>query len=171
MRRRKLESGNYLLETAMFLPVLFLLLFGMIEIARITYTYYALQKVLLSVARNLGTQQGVNFCDDGDTIVQQAKQFAVTASADDQSDPIIRNLTVDQIQVRIERVTSDTGDVGQCDCDASNTGCDTANGAGAGPDFIVVSIPDGYPFQLSIPQVAVDPILLKPRVRMPYQGT
>lgn len=168
MKRRN-QRGNFLLETAMYLPVLFVLLFGMIELARITYTYYSLQKVLVSVARYLGTRQGVNFCDDADTIIQQAKQFAVSGTEDEQSDPVIRNLTVDQIQVRIERVASETGDVGVCECDVS--GCDTANGAATGPDFIVVSIPDGFSFQLSIPQLPLDPILLRPRVRMPFQGT
>lgn len=157
-----------MLETAMFLPVMFVMLFGMIEIAKFTYTYYTLQKTLMTVARFLGTQQGVNFCDDADTIVQQAKQYAVTGTSDAAGESLVRNLTVDQIQVRIERVTSGTDEVGECEC--SVTGCDTANG-GVGPDYIVVSIPDGYPFQLSIPQLPLDPILLRPRVRMPFQGT
>lgn len=152
----------------MYLPVLFLLLFGTIEIAKITYTYYTLQKTLMTVARYLGTQQGVNFCDEGDTIVQQAKQFAVTGSSEGGGESLVRNLTVDQIEVRVERVSSGTDEIGACECSA--TGCDTGSG-GASPDFIVVSIPNGYPFQLSIPQVASDPILLKPRVRMPFQGT
>lgn len=162
------RRGSFLLETAMYLPVLFVLLFGMIEIAKITYTYYTLQKTLMTVARYLGTQQGVNFCDDADAIVQQAKQFAVTGSSEGGTDSLVRNLSIDQIQVRIERVTAGTDEIGVCEC--SVTGCDTGNG-GASPDFIVVSIPEGYPFQLSIPQVPIDPIMLRPRVRMPFQGT
>lgn len=164
MRRR----GSFLLETAMYLPVLFLLLFGTIEIAKVTYTYYTLQKTLMTVARYLGTQQGVNFCDEADAIIQQAKQFAVTGNSEGGNDSVVRNLSVEQIQVRIERVTDGTDEIGVCEC--SVTGCDAGNGGGK-PDYIVVSIPEGYPFQLSIPQVATDPILLKPRIRVPFQGT
>lgn len=164
MKRR----GSFMLETAMYLPILFLLLFGTIELAKITYTYYTLQKTLMTVARYLGTQQGVNFCDDTDTQVQAAKDLAVTGSTEGGSESLVRNLTTSQIQVRIERTDSNTGEVGQCEC--STSGCDTANG-GQGPDYIVVSIPEGYPFQLSIPQIALTPILLRPSVRMPFQGT
>ncbi len=168
MRKRTHRRGSFMLETAMYLPVLFLLLFGMIEIAKVTYTYYTLQKTLMTVARYLGTQQGVNFCDDTDAIVELAKQYAVTGSSEGGGESLVRNLTVSQIDVRIERVTAGTDEIGACEC--SITGCDTGNG-GAGPDYIVVSIPDGYPFQLSIPQLPLDPILLRPRVRMPFQGT
>lgn len=162
------QRGTSLLESAMYLPILFLIMFGMIELAKVTYTYYTLQKILLSVARYAGSQQGVNFCDDADTIVQQAKQFALTGSGEDGAASIVQNLAADQIQVRIERFTPENGEIGVCQC--SVDGCDTANG-GASPDYIVVSIPDGYSFRLAIPNLPLDPILLKPRVRMPYQGT
>lgn len=166
MRNR--QRGSFMLETAMYLPVLLLLLLGMIQLARVTFTYYALQKALLTTARYLGTQQGVNFCDDGDTIVQQAKQLAVTGTADGSGDPVIQGLTVDQITVRIERFTAQSNEIGECEC--SVTGCDTVNG-GAAPDYIVVAIPDGYSIQLAIPSLPLDPILLRPRVRVPFQGT
>jgi hypothetical protein len=165
MRRQR---GSILLETAMYTPILLLLLLGMIELGKITYTYYSLQKTLYTVARYLGTQQGVNFCDDGDAIVAAAKAYALTGTSDSSSEAFIRNLTVDQIQVRIERYNAATGDIGECECSA--TGCDIANG-GQGPDYIVVSIPDGYPFTLRIPQLPTDPIVLRPRVRVPFLGT
>src|SRR5690349_17905832 len=60
------RRGSIALETALYLPILFLLLFGTVELAKITYTYYTLQKIMASVARYAGTQQGVNFCDAGD---------------------------------------------------------------------------------------------------------
>lgn len=152
----------------MFMPILLLLLLGMIELSRVTYTYYALEKTLYTVARYVGTQQGVNFCDDTDAIVQAAKNLAVTGTSDGSTESLIRNLTIDQIQVRIERYTSETNEIGECECSAE--GCDTASG-GRGPDFIVVSIPDGYPITLAIPNLPLDPILLRPRVRVPFLGT
>ncbi|MBI3207690.1 MAG: pilus assembly protein [Candidatus Solibacter usitatus] len=164
MKRR----GSSLLETALYLPILMVMVLGTIELARVTYTYYSIQKVLYTIARYVGTQQGVNFCDDTDTTVQIAKTYALTGTTDGSTDPFILGLTVDQIQVRIERYTAATGDIGVCDCSAA--GCDVANG-GSAPDYIVVSIPDGYPVTLTIPKLPLDPILLKPRVRVPHQGT
>ncbi|MCZ2151281.1 MAG: pilus assembly protein [Bryobacterales bacterium] len=164
----KRERGSILLETAMYLPVLLLLLLGMISLAKLTYTYYALEKTLYTVARYVGTQQGVNFCDDTDTIVQAAKTLALTGSTDGDSPVLIQGLSAGQIQVRIERLEVSTGEIAQCDCSAQ--GCDTSAG-GQGPDYIVVSIPEGYPFTPVIPQLPIDPILLKPRVRVPFQGT
>ena len=165
MRRRR---GSILLENVMYVPVLILLLMGTIELARVSYTYYSLQKTLYTIARYVGTRQGVNFCDTADATVQAAKNFAITGDVDNGSQGFIQGLTADQIEVRVERVDSSSGAVGECACDT--TGCDTANG-GQGPDFIVVSIPAGYPIRLSIPQLPLDPILLRPHVRLPYQGT
>jgi hypothetical protein len=163
--RRRGQRGSSLLESAMFLPVLFMLLFGMIELAKVAYTYYALQKVLYTVGRYVGTQRGINFCDDVDGIIDQAKQYAISGTPDG-TESFIRNLQADQIQVRIERF-DESEEIGECECSA--TGCDTGAG-GRGPDYVVVSIPDGYPLQLAIPQVPLDPILLRPRVRLPFQG-
>jgi Flp pilus assembly protein TadG len=162
------QKGSVLLENAMYLPILFVLLIGMMEIARITYTYYTVQKVLYTIGRYVGTQQGVNFCDDTDATVIAAKTFALTGTSDGSGTASINNLSVDQIQVRIERYTAATGDIGTCECSA--TGCDTTNG-GQGPDYIVVSIPDGLPVLLAIPNLPLDPIVLRPRVRVPFQGT
>ena len=152
----------------MFMPILLLLLLGMIELAKITWTYYSLQKALYTVARYVGTQQGVNFCDESDTIVATAKNFAVTGTSDGSTDSLIRNFTVDQIQVRLERFTAESNEIGECACSAE--ACDTASG-GRAPDYIVVSIPSGYPFTLAIPNLPLDPILLRPTVRVPFQGT
>lgn len=157
-----------MLETAMYLPVLFLLLFGMIELAKVSYVYYTLHKVMYTVARYAGTQQGVNFCDDTDGLVEAAKNYALTGTTDGSAESFLPALTADQIEVRIERYTSLTGELGECEC--GSTGCDTATG-GQAPDFIVVSIPEGYPFRLNIPTLLIDPIPLRPRIRVPFQGT
>lgn len=167
MRRRD-DHGSALLETALFLPILILMLMGMVEIAKVSYTYYTLQKTMYTLARYLGSQQGVNFCDDSDASVTAAKNFAITGTTDNSADALIAGLTADMLQVRIERFNSNTGDLGACDCSAS--GCDAASG-GLAPDFIVVSIPDGYQVRPVIPMLTIDPIPLRPQVRIPFGGT
>ncbi|MBI4873204.1 MAG: pilus assembly protein, partial [Acidobacteria bacterium] len=101
--RRRASRGSTILETAMYLPMLFILLVGMVEIARVTYTYHTLQKMLYTVARYVGTQQAVNFCDTTDASLAAAKNLALTGSTDGTADPLVPNLTIDQIDVRLER--------------------------------------------------------------------
>lgn len=165
---RRSERGAVMLETVMFTPVLLALLVGMIELARVTYTYVALEKVVYAVARYAGTQQGVNFCNADDPTVQAAKNLAVTGSLDGSANPIVAGLTPGMVQIHAERNSSDNQSLGACDCSVS--GCDTANG-GLPPDFIVADIPDGYPIQPLFFGFSVDPILLKPHVRVPFGGT
>jgi hypothetical protein len=150
------------------LPILILLLMGTLEIGRIAFTYYTLHKIMYGLARDLGTLQGVNFCDNSDPAVAAAKAFALNGSSDSSAQALIGNLTADQISVRIEQVDATTGTLGECAC--SVPGCDTANG-GLPPDFIVVSLPNGYPITPHIPLVSMDPIPLRPTVRIPYGGT
>jgi hypothetical protein len=152
----------------MYLPILFLLLYGMVELARVTYTYYTLQKILYTLARLAGTTQAINFCDDADAMLVAAKNFAVTGTVDGSGDPLLPNLTVDQIQIRIERFNADTQELVLCDC--SITGCDAAQG-GTSPDYLVVTIPDGYRVRPAIPYMSIEEFPLKPHVRVPFGGT
>jgi hypothetical protein len=168
MRRGDGRRGSSILESILFLPVLFLLLFGMIEFARISYTYYTLHKMMYALARYLGTQQGVNFCDEADPAVVAAKAYALTGTTDSTAVSQLPSLTASMIQIRIERYDAGTGEISECAC--SITGCDAGVG-GLPPDFIVVSIPDGYMVQPRFPYIQVDPILLRPQVRMPFGGT
>ncbi len=156
------RQGNALMEAALWLPFIFLLLFGMVELARIAYTYQTLHKVLYTVARYLGSQQGVNYCATSDVdIVQQAKLFALTGNTDESAESFIANLTPDMIGVRFERVGVD-----------GSIAAYTDDGVCAQPpDFIVVSIPDGYQIQLRIPFITLDPVPLKPQIRLPFGGT
>lgn len=162
------RQGSAALETALFLPVLLLLFMGMVEVGRVTYVYFTLHKMMYTLARYLGTQQAVNFCDDRDATVAAAKNYAVTGTTDGSADPLLPNLGVDQIQVSIERFNPDSSALEPCDC--SVAGCDVAAG-GLAPDYLVVSIPEGYPVQLRIPYLALSPIPLKPQIRVPYGGT
>lgn len=162
------RRGSALIETAMFVPLLALLLFGMVELARITYIYYTLEKILYTAARFVGTQQGVNFCDDSDTVVQGAKNFAISGGTDGSAEPILSGLSASMLQVRLERYSADTQELGECEC--SLTGCDMSAG-GRSPDWIVVSVPDGYAVRVNIPYLIAEPILFRPRIRVPFGGT
>ncbi len=62
-------KGSAILEAALFIPIIFALFIGMEELARVTYNYYMIQKTLSGLARYLGTQQGVNFCNGTDPIL------------------------------------------------------------------------------------------------------
>ena len=164
MRRR----GVSLIETALFVPVLVMLLVGMAELARVTYTYYTLHKTLYTVARFLGTQQGAVLCDAGDAVVQSSKAYALTGNTDGSGQSFMQGLTADMIQVRLERYDAESATLGACEC--SITGCDSSQG-GTPPDFLVVTIPDGYPVRINLPYLTTDPILFRPIIRVPYGGT
>lgn len=166
--RRTRQNGGVLLESVMFTPVLLTLLIGMIEIGRVTYTYVALHKALYGLARYVATQQGVNFCDEADPTIVAAKNLAVTGTLDASSEPLISNFTADMIQIHAERYSPDNEELGECACSAN--GCDAASG-GLPPDFIVVSLASGYPIRPVLFGLTVDPIPLRPSVRVPFGGS
>ncbi|HUS07044.1 MAG TPA: TadE/TadG family type IV pilus assembly protein [Bryobacteraceae bacterium] len=165
--KRLNSRGSAMIETAMMMPLLVLLLVGMTELARITYTYYTLQKTMYTLARYLSTQQGVNFCDDADSAIVAAKSFAINGTTDGSAQSTLANLTSDMIHVRIEKYDPSTQEVSECEC--SITGCDTGAGGGP-PSFVVVTIPDGYSIRPAIPYLVSESILFKPHVRVPFGG-
>lgn len=163
------EKGNVLLESAMLIPVIVLLLVGMAQIARITYIYVTLKKTVYAVATYLSTQQGVNFCDPGDPSLLAAVNFGLTGTTDNSQPVFVNGLTADMIQVTPQRYDNVAMALTSCSC--SVTGCDTAAG-GTAPDYIVVSIPNGFLIQMRIPLLpTMDPIPLRPSVKVPYGGT
>jgi hypothetical protein len=170
--RLRQQTGGAVLEAALWVPILVLLLVGMVQIAKITFTYYTLKKTLYTAARYVATQQGVDLCNAADPAVLGAINLALTGNSTDAggTDPILPALTADMIVLNIERVDPTSGVPGACDC--SVTGCDT-NAGGGEPDFVVASIPDGYTVTPVIPGVTLPsgPILLKPTVRVPFGGT
>jgi hypothetical protein len=166
--RKRSQAGNAIIEAAMFLPFLLLLLMGMEQIAKVTYTYYELKKALYTVARYVGTQQGVNFCaGSGDPTIAAGINLAITGTTDGTGTPVLPNLTADMFVIQPERVDIN-GDLTVCTCDI--TGCDESAGGGA-PDFITVSLPSGYPVQPIIPFTTLQTIPLVPSVKVPYGGT
>ncbi len=160
------QRGNMALEVAMWMPFILLLLVGMVQFGKITYTYYTLKKTLYTAARYLATQQDVNFCDTADPNIIAALNYALTGTTDGSGTPAVPSLTTDMITVATECYDSNAQALGPC----TSTGCDTAAG-GPRPDFVVVSIPAGYPMQPRIPYILLDPIPLKPLVRVPFGGT
>jgi hypothetical protein len=159
---RRSRSGNSFLETILYLPPIFLLLFGVIELARVAFTYHTLHKTLSSVARFAGTQQGVNYCGESDVdLVGQAKRYGLSGSTDESAPLVIPDLAVDMIDVRFEQVATD------------NTLAEfvAEGGCGRAPDFVVVTIPNGYPVQLRIPFMTLEPVPLRPVVRLAFRGT
>lgn len=162
------RRGNTIIETAIFLPLLLVLLMGMEQIGKVTYTYYSLKKIEYTIARYVATQQGVNFCaGPSDPSIAAAINLGLTGSTDGTGTPFIGNLTADMIVVNAERVDS-TGAFVTCSCDV--TGCDESVGGGS-PDYVVVSMPSGYPVQPIIPFTTLQSIPLVPSVKVPYGGT
>jgi len=157
-----------LLETALFIPIMLSLLVGTVELARIIDTYYMLQKSMFTLARYLGTQQGVNFCDNQDPSIQAAINYTLTGATDSSDNPTIPGLTPSMFQVRAERYDPTTGQLSECDCSAA--GCDASQG-GLPPDFIAVSLTDGYTVQPLFWGFTVSLFQLRPGVRVPYGGT
>jgi len=168
MKLRRLRKGSVIVEAAMLIPVLLYLFLGLVEFARVGYTYFTAQKMLYTFARYVGTLQGVNLCDVSDISIIQAKNLALTGTTDNSQDPIIPGLTAESIQVRIERADPSNGDLSECDCSAE--GCDAAQG-GRPPDFVTARFSSGVSVQLRIPLLPTDPIILRPQVRIPYGGT
>jgi hypothetical protein len=156
------RGGNMVLEAAMWLPILFLLIVGMEQIGKITYLYYTLKKIEYAAARDLAVQPGVDFCNTAAGAVQAAIQFAITDPSTAQ--PLISNLTADMFQVSTICLDA-TGAPGACD----TSGCNGLTGAQR-PDFITVSIPNGYTVQPRIPYIQLSPIELTPSVTEPFNG-
>jgi len=155
-------------EAALFLPILLALLIGTEELARVTYNYYMIQRVLSGLALTLGTQQGVNFCSAGsDPIIQAAINNALTGTVDGSGDPIVNGLTPSMVQVVGATVNAATQQVSPCDCQPD---CDPTQG-GAPPGFIVVSLASGYTVHPLFWGFSVDPFPLQPSVTAPYAGT
>jgi hypothetical protein len=152
----------------MFIPILLTLLVSTEQLGKLTYTYYSLRKALYTVARYVGTQQAVNFCDVSDPNITAGLNLATTGTSDGSTPPLINGFTADMISISAERYDPVGQTLSVCDC--SNTGCDESVG-GSAPDFIVVSIPNGFNFTPNIPFLPLDAIPLRPQVKVPYGGT
>jgi hypothetical protein len=152
----------------MLLPIVLGLLIGTVELARVTYTYYMLEKLMYNLARYLGTQQGVNFCDPQDAGIQAAINYALTGDTTTAENPIVNGLTPSMFLIQAERYDANSQQIVPCDCTAP--GCDASQG-GQPPGYIAVSLAQGYLVHPAFWGFAVDPFALRPMVRVPYDGT
>ena len=162
------RKGGALIESVMMMAVLLSLLIGTVELARVFYTYYTLEKVMYNLARYIGTQQGVNFCDPADPLIIAAENYALTGSTATAQDPVVPGLTPAMFQIAIQRYDPAAQAMTPCDCSAA--GCDTSQG-GLPPNFIQVSLPDGYSVQPLFWGFRIDPFPLRPTVTVPNGGT
>jgi hypothetical protein len=163
---RRGRGGNTVVEVALWMPVILLLISGVIQFGKITYLYYTLRKIEYGIARSVAIGSGINFCPDaGDTLIQGAIEFAVTGTSDGSGTPLVWNLTPAMISVTTECLDPGTGLPGPC----NTSGCDGAAGAQR-PDYVVVTIPDGYPVELRIPFIQLAPFQFKPTVAVPFGG-
>jgi hypothetical protein len=162
---RRTCSGSTVLETAMFLPVMMLLIVGMIQFGKITYTYYALRDTVYTAARYLAVQRGTNFCDPADPNIVAALNFAVTGTTDASGAPLITNLTPDMLQASTECIIN--GAVGTCD----TSGCGISPSLAGRPDYVAVTIPNGYMMTPKIPFITLTPILFSPSALVAFGGT
>ena len=160
------RRGSVVLETAMMSPIVVLLLVGMTQVGKFTYTYVELRKVVNSVAAYLATQQGVDFCSATDPNVAAAISFGLTGTTDNSQPVFVTGLTPEMIQIVPERYDPLTQTSGVCSC--AINGCDVAAGGGE-PNIIVVSI-NGYTLQPRIPFLSIDAIPLRPQVKVHFGG-
>jgi Flp pilus assembly protein TadG len=157
------RKGNVVLETALWMPILFLLIAGMIQFGRLTYLDYVLTKIVNSAAQNLANSQNVNFCDPADPVTVAAINNAINDPGT--GNPLIVNLTADMLVVTTGCLDA-TGAIGTCD----TSGCQAVQGPQR-PAYISVAIPAGYTVPLRIPYINLDPVLLRPSASAPFQGS
>src|SRR5438105_11972509 len=148
------------------MPFMFLLIVGMLRIGEITYLYYTLKKALYATAQYLATQQGVDFCADSTGLIAAAKNFGLTGTSDGSAQSFLPQLTIDQIDVTPECYDPATQTVVTC-----VLSCDGAAANMTKPNFIVVSIPDGYTINPRFPYILNQEIPLRPFVRVPFGGS
>ncbi len=167
MRAVASRRGSALLESLLVTPILVLLFVGAMEIGKVTLTYYQLHKGLRAGARMAAVLQGADFCSADDQQLAAIKSFIVFGP-DGSTEPLVRNLSTEQVVILPERADAGNASVGTCDC-AGPTGCSLADG-GHAPDYVVAEIDGGYEFTLHIPFRSPEPVLLRPRVRVPFGG-
>lgn len=152
------------LEGLLWIPFLVLLVAGMIQLGKISYTYYSLRKAIFTAGRYLAVQQGVNFCDLADDVNAQT---AVNLAVNDPTSgaQLISGLTSDMLTIATECVDPTSGAVGPCNVG----GCGAAAGAQR-PDYLIVSV-SGFTIQPRIPGLTLNPIALQPSVTVAFGGS
>jgi hypothetical protein len=158
-------------ELAFQIPLIMVILFGAVEVARIFYVYHALQKAVRSGAALLARSTNVEYCNPTDLTMTDVRNFIVYGNLQGQGAPVVQGLTPDMIQIFPERdATADGAGVVACACTEDAEGCDLSQG-GRAPDFIVINLgSDGFPLAVPFPYVNLGAVNLRVSVRMPVTG-
>jgi hypothetical protein len=151
------------------IPLIMVILFGAVEIARVFYVYHTLQKALRGGAGLLARSVDVEYCNSADLTMTDVRNFMVYGNLQGQGTPVVQGLTPDLIQILPERRTSGSTGITECLCTEDVDSCDASSG-GRAPDFIVVNLGSGFPLAVTFPYVSLGTINLKASVRMPVTG-
>ena len=164
------QKGQAVIEFALLAPILILLLFGVVQLARVYYTYHTLQKALRGGAGFIAHMNSVNFCDDQNESFIDARNYIVFGNLQGSGNPVVNGLTPEMVQIIPERAEVDTGSVALCACSDDGASCDTTS-AGRAPDYVVVNLGDaGFPVDVRFPFLTLGTIPLHPSVRMAVTG-
>jgi hypothetical protein len=169
---RKSQHGQAIAELAFQLPLLMVILFGAVEIARVFYVYHALQKAVRGGAALLARSSNVEYCNNTDLTMADVRNFIVYGNLQGTGTPVVQGLTTDLIQIFPERASTDGLDVAACTCGGEAgdpDSCDVAAG-GRAPDFVVVNLGSGFPLAVPFPFVSLGTFDLRVSVRMPVTG-
>lgn len=146
-------------EAVAVIPALVLFIVGMAQFGKVIYVNATLNQIVYAAARQLAAQQGVNFCNPDDPRIVAATTFA---TQDATGSPIVEDLP----GLEYEAHCSDGAD-GTVPCET--TGCDTLS-ISPKPDFIRVTIQNGYPMSIRLPLLNPVPITLQPSALVPAGG-
>jgi hypothetical protein len=169
MTARRNQRGQAVVELAFQIPLMLLILFGAVQVARVFYTYHALHKALRGGAGLLARSVNVNYCDISDAALANARNFVVFGNLQGFGSAVIQGLTPDMIEILPERGVTDSTGVVECFCAQDTESCDPSSG-GRTPDFIVLRLQNGFPLAISFPFVNLGTVNLNASVRMPVTG-
>jgi hypothetical protein len=164
--RGKTQRGQAALELAYQIPLMLVILFACVHLARVFYLYHILQNAVRGGAALIARTMNVNYCNPADPALAGVRNFIVYGNLQGEGTPLIPGLVPDMLQIRPERVAVGTTTVAECSCTGDQEGCDVSSG-GRSPDFIVVHLGGGFPLPVSFPFVSLGTINLKVSVRMP----
>ncbi|MGA2116381.1 MAG: TadE/TadG family type IV pilus assembly protein [Bryobacteraceae bacterium] len=157
------RRGNAIVEFALLMPILLLLTVGTIQFGKFTYLYYVIKKIEFAAVRYLSVQQAVDFCNLPDALTEAAFTYGLTDSYT--GNPIVANLTADQLQINTFCIDPATGAPGACD----TSGCGLTGAQR--PDYIQIAIPNGYQVQIRLPYVTLPTFDIYPTVTVPFNGS
>ncbi len=168
-RRGKGQRGQAAVELAYQIPLMLVILFGAVHLARVFYIYHILHNALRGGAALIARSANVNHCSPEDLVLAGARNFIVYGNLQGEGTAVVPGLLPEMIRILPERLATGTTAVADCACAAEAEGCDVSLG-GRPPDFIVVRIDGGFSVPVPFPFVNLGAILLQVSVRMPVTG-